>query len=212
MRIDLKKDHRELYQPGSADFVEVVVPPWRYLAVDGHGDPNTSTAYADAVAALYTVGYAVRAALRERTGDLLVVGPLEGLWSSGDRSSFVEGRKDDWDWTMLIPLPGQVEQSDVVAALDAAGRRKPRLPVEAVRLDELHEGRCLQILHLGSYDDEGPTLARLHDAVMPSLGVTFNGPHHEIYLGEPRRAAPERLRTVLRQPVVALGAGPAPGR
>ena len=95
MRIDLKKDRADLYRPGVTDLVEVRVPPMRYLAADGHGDPNTSATYADAVAALYTVGYAVRAALTERTGDVMVVGPLEGLWSSADPSSFVHRRKDD---------------------------------------------------------------------------------------------------------------------
>lgn len=201
MKIDLKKDLKEFYQPGPTEFVEVCLPPRGYLAIDGHGDPNTSAAYQAAVAALYASGYAVKFALRARTGDDFVVGPLEGLWSSSHPTSFAARRKGEWDWTMLIPLPDVVTPDDVGAGLEVAAGKKPELPVHGVRLLVLDEGRCLQILHVGSYDDEGPVLARLHEEVMPARGLTWNGPHHEIYLSDPRRVAPERLRTVLRQPV-----------
>jgi hypothetical protein len=205
VRIDLKKDRKDLYQPGSADFVEVDVPAMTYLAIDGRGDPDTSPAYPAAVAALYAGAYAVRSRLRARTGDELVVGPLEGLWSSPDPSSFAAGRKDDWDWTMLIPLPEQVSQDDVAPGLTDAARRKPGLPVADVRTLRLEEGRSLQIMHVGSYDTEAATLARLHGEIMPARGLTWNGRHHEIYLSDPRRVPPERLRTVLRQPVRPRG-------
>lgn len=201
MRFDVKKDRADLYRPGTADFVEVDVPPTTYLAADGHGDPNTAPAYAAAVGALYAAAYATRAALRARTGDDFVVGPLEGLWTSEDPTAFTARAKAEWDWTMLIPLPEAVDATDVADGLSAAAARKPDLPVGEVRLLRLHEGRSLQVLYVGPYDDEGPTLARLHHEVMPARGLTWNGPHHEIYLGDPRRAAPTALRTVLRQPV-----------
>jgi hypothetical protein len=203
MRLDVKQDRKALYRPGTADFVEVDVPPATYLAVDGHGDPNTAPAYAAAVGALYAAGYATRAALKARTGDDFVVGPLEGLWTSADPAAFTARSKADWDWTMLIPLPDPVHADDAAQGQAAAAARKPDLPVADVRVQRLHEGRALQILHVGPYDDEGPTLARLHHEVMPRLGLTWNGPHHEIYLGDPRRSAPGTLRTVLRQPVRA---------
>lgn len=201
MKIDLKRDRKDLYQPRAGEFTEVVVPPAAYLAVDGSGDPNTSAAYADAVGALYAVGYAVKFACRARTGVDFVVGPLEGLWSSADPTAFAERRKADWEWTMLIPLPDEVGAEDVARGLEAVAGKKPELPVARVERRVLDEGRCLQILHVGSYDDEGPTLARLHGEVLPARGLTWNGPHHEIYLSDPRRTAPEKLRTVLRQPV-----------
>lgn len=204
MRIDLKNERKDLYRPGAKEFVEVVVPPMTYLAVDGHGDPNTSPAYAQAVELLFTTAYSVRAAFKARTGDDFVVGPLEGLWSCKDPTAFTARQKYAWDWTMLIPLPTQVGAGDVEAGRVAAREKKPGLPHDGLRIVEIDEGRSLQILHVGSYDDEGPTLERLHSEVMPRLGVTFNGPHHEIYLGDPRRSAPEKLRTVLRQPVVDL--------
>lgn len=204
MKIDLKSDRKDLYRPGSREFTEVDVPPIRYLAIDGSGDPNSSEDYALAVAALYATAYTIKFGFRTRTGDDFVVSPLEGLWSSSDPSSFVERRKSEWDWTMLIALPDQVADLDIEAGLAAAARKKPALPIDRVRAEVLTEGRSLQIMHIGSYDAEGPILARLHDEVMPALRVTWNGPHHEIYLGDPRRVAPEKLRTVLRQPVRPL--------
>lgn len=201
MKIDLKAIRTDLYRPSAKDFSEVIVPPLRYLAVDGHGDPNTSPDYSSAVEALFTAGYSIKFGVRARTGDDVVVGPLEGLWSSPDPTAFADRRKTDWSWTMLIPLPDVVSDADVTAGLASAAAKKPDVRVGDVRLVELDEGRSLQIMHLGSYDDEAATLARLHHEVMPALGVTWNGPHHEIYLGDPRRTPPERLKTVLRQPV-----------
>ncbi|WP_243226336.1 GyrI-like domain-containing protein [Microbacterium sp. CIAB417] len=199
MRYDLKRDLGALYKPRSGRFVRVDVPEMRYLAIDGHGDPNTEPAYRAAVEALYVSGYQVRSAFKRRTGSDFVVGPLEGLWSSEDPATFVQGRKSDWDWTMLIPLPAPVSTEDVAEGLAAASAKKPDLPL--VTHLTMTEGLCLQTLHIGSYDDEAPVLAHLHDELMPELGFTWNGRHHEIYLGDPRRTAPEKLRTILRQPV-----------
>ncbi|MDO5512993.1 GyrI-like domain-containing protein [Corynebacterium sp.] len=193
MTIDLKKDLPGLYRPSGREFVEVVVPPMRYLSVSGHGDPNTSPLYRAALEQLYPAAYAVRKRFRARTGEVFVVGPLEGLWWADDPADFVARRKDNWRWQMLIPLPAQVVESDL-AGVD----------VDVALIDE---GRCLQIMHTGPYDDEGPTLARLHAEVMPRLGVTFNGPHHEIYLGDPRRSAPERLRTDCVSPCAVSNRG-----
>lgn len=201
MQIDLKRNLTEHYHPPTDDFVEVDIPTRAYLAIDGHGDPNTAPAYPQAVSALYTAAYSVRAELKARTGDAWTVGPLEGLWSSEDPATFASGDKSAWDWTMLIPLPDVLTSADVETGLSEAARKKPDLPVADLRRVEMTEGRCLQIMHIGSYDDEAPTLARLHHEVMPARGLTWAGPHHEIYLGDPRRVAPERLRTVLRQPV-----------
>lgn len=204
MKYDLKKDRKDLYAPGKHDFTRVTVPPMTYLAIDGHGDPNTSPAYTDAVSALYASGYAIKFAFKARTGDDVVVGPLEGLWSSADPASFADRRKDAWDWTMLIPLPPAVTDADIRAGLETAARKKPELPIGRVSAVTIDEGLSLQILHVGSYEAETPTLHRLHAELMPAQGLTFNGPHHEIYLSDPRRVAPEKLKTILRQPVRAI--------
>lgn len=197
MKQDLKKG--PLYRAGKRDFEEVDVPEAQYLAVAGHGNPNEAPEYLAAIQALYTCGFSVKAAYRARTGDDFVVGPLEGLWTSDDPAVFANMEKDAWNWTMLIPLPAEVSADDVAEGQAAAAKKKPELPTP--RLLKLHEGRSLQILHVGSYDSEAPTLSRLHHEVMPALGVTFAGAHHEIYLSDPRRVAPERLRTILRQPI-----------
>lgn len=200
MKIDLKRERAHLYGPPASDFVEVVVPPLPYLAIDGAGDPNTSPDYVAAVSALYASGYTLKFAAKARGFDF-VVGPLEGLWTSDDPGAFTRRDKDRWHWTMVIPVPVELTGHEVEAALTAASGKKPDLPIGRVRHEVIDEGLCLQIMHRGSYDDEGPTLARLHDEVMPGRGLTFNGHHHEIYLSDPRRVPPERMRTVLRQPV-----------
>lgn len=201
MKYDIKTARKDLYAPPSDDFVRVEVPLMPYLAMDGHGDPNTSPEYADAVAALFSVAYATKFATKARAGFDFVVGPLEGLWSSSDPAAFTRRDKASWDWTMLIPLPAEVTDADVAAGLAKAAKSKPGLPIDRVRRFDLDEGVCLQIMHVGSYDAETPTLARLHHEVMPARGLAFNGRHHEIYLSDPQRTAPEKLRTVLRQPV-----------
>lgn len=201
MNVDVRKQRSHLYSAKRAVWTEVDVPALPYLAVDGHGDPNTASAYEDAISALYTTGYSIRSALKARTGITFTVGPLEGLWTSSDPTAFVERRKDEWRWTMLIPLPDDVTHTDVADGADIAAKKHPGRRVDLVDHRVLHEGRCLQTLHVGPYDDEGPALAQLHDEVMPSLGVTFTGPHHEVYLSDPRRSAPEKLRTILRQPI-----------
>jgi hypothetical protein len=179
--------------------VGIDVPPLPYLTVDGHCDPNASADYREAVESLYTTAYAIKFA-EKADGRDFAVAPLEGLWSAADPSSFVERRKHEWDWTMMIMVPGFVTAAAFEAGRAQAERKRGRLP-GSLRLEVLHEGRCLQALHIGSYDDEGPLLAELHEKIMPDLGVTFDGPHHEIYLGDPRKTAPEKLKTILRQPI-----------
>lgn len=204
MGIDLKKDRKDLYAPPTGRFVEVVVPPITYLAFDGAGDPNTSLEYEAALGALYASAYAIRSVFKKRTGGAFVVGPLSGLWSAEDPSAFLENRRAEWEWTMMIPLPAEVSPDDVEAGLDAVRAKKPETRICDVYVYGLDEGLSLQTMHIGPYSEEGPTLARLHDEVMPALGYTFNGRHHEIYLGDPRKASPEKLRTILRHPVKPL--------
>lgn len=182
---------------GRFDLVEV--PPLRYAMVDGRGDPNTAPEYAAAVEALYAVSYAAKFALKRELDRDHVVGPLEGLWGADDPATFVSREKSAWSWTMMIWQPDWLELERFEAAVAEAAAKAPA--ASRVRLETLDEGLSVQTLHIGSYDDEGPTLARLHDEFMPGHGLRFNGLHHEVYLGDPRRTAPEKLRTILRQPV-----------
>ncbi len=211
-KYDAKKQHPALYAPSSRAFSDVVVPPLQYLAVDGEGDPNTAPAYAAAIAALFSTSYTVKFASKARGRDY-VVGPLEALWSADDPTAFVARDKSSWRWTALINQPDWITADDVAAAVNDAAAKKPNPALSLTRLITIDEGRSIQILHIGSYDDEGPTLARLHDEYLPQNGLTFNGLHHEIYLSDARRTAPEKLRTVLRQPVrpeVSAPSAPSP--
>ena len=168
--------------------------------VDGEGDPNTAPAYQAAIAWLYPVSYAMKFAAKRALGKDYVVPPLEGLWRADDPADFVARRKDRWRWTMMIMVPDFVGQDLYEAGL-AKARTKLGAPPDTLRLETLTEGLSLQTLHIGSYDDEGPILADLHDELMPAENFDFNGRHHEIYLSDPRKTPPGKLKTILRQPV-----------
>lgn len=198
---DVKRALRALYAPKNRDWESVTVPPQRFLAVDGSGDPNAAPAYVEAVEALYAVAYTLKSA-GKRAGRDSVVGPLEGLWYADDDAVFVARDKAAWSWTMLICLPDWASDAEVHDAIAAARTTKKALPgLDRVRIVRLDEGQCMQLLHVGSYDGEAPALARLHGEVLPAEGLRERGKHHEVYLGDPRRAAPEELKTVVRQPV-----------
>ena len=198
-KYDIKKAHRALYAPSSKDFALVDVPELRYIAVDGRGDPNTSNEYAGAVEALYAVAYTLKFASKKARD--FTVGPLEGLWRADDPSAFTARDKQSWQWTMMISQPDWITEDMVRSAVDAAARKKANAAIGKVRLHTFTEGKCVQILHIGPYDDETATLDRLHNRYLPDNGLTFNGDHHEIYLSDARRTAPAKLRTILRQPV-----------
>ena len=200
---DVKRERRDLYAPKSGDFALVDVPEMGFLMIDGHGDPNTSVAYREAVGALYVASYAVRAAAKAQLGRVHTVAPLEGLWSAVDPAVFRTRDKDAWDWTMMIAQPDWIPAEMVDGALAAATRARRSPALGLVRLERYAEGPSVQILHVGSYDDEGPARARLHDEFLPANGLAPTGRHHEIYLSDPRRTEPARLRTILRQPVSA---------
>lgn len=201
-KYDVKKVHKGLYSPSSREFAVVDVPAFQYIAVDGRGDPNTSSAYANAIEALYGVAYAVKFASKTLGRDL-VVGPLEGLWRADDPTVFTARAKESWEWTMMISQPGWITEDMVREAVDSVAKKKKNPALGAIRSCILSEGTCVQILHIGSYDDETPTLDRLHRHFLPDNGLTFNGDHHEIYLSDARRTAPAKLKTILRQPVKA---------
>jgi hypothetical protein len=200
----VKVDHkRELdcYRARRGEFRVVDVPPLQYLMVDGHGDPNTSREYAEALAAIYPVAYTVKFAIKRQLGRDYVVMPLEALWWAEHMAAFTSARdKSRWSWTAMIMVPDWITGDLVDAAVAAVAARDRPAGLDLVRLETLREGRCVQTLHVGPYDDEGPVLAAMHDEFIPAAGLRLAGRHHEIYLSDPRRTAPERLKTVIRQP------------
>jgi hypothetical protein len=204
-KIDFKRTLKTFYAPSSKSFSIVDVPPMQFLMIDGHGDPNTASAYQEAVEALYAVAYGVKFVSKRELDRDYVVPPLEGLWWAKDIQAFISRDKGSWDWTMMIMQPEWVTAATVEAALARAGESKDLPALPKLRLETYHEGLSVQILHLGSYDEEAPTLARMHAEFMPTQGLVPAGRHHEIYLSDPRRVAPEKLKTVLRQPVRKVG-------
>lgn len=203
-KIDFKTEYKSLYSAPSKDFVLVDVPPLTYLMYDGAGDPNTAPEYQQAVEALYSLSYTLKFMSKRAFGRDYVVGPLEGLWWADDMAAFTSRQKGKWSWTMMILQPDWIIEDHVRAALSEVMMKKGLPGVENTRLEALDEGLSAQILHIGSYDDEGPTLKRLHDDWLPANGLVETGKHHEIYLGDPRKVAPEKLKTLLRQPVRRL--------
>lgn len=199
-KTDLKAERKDLYSPPRGRFVEVVVPEMTFLAVDGHGDPNTSEDYRHAVQALFAVSYAAKFLSKRELGRDYVVLPLEGLWSATDWTAFERGAKEDWSWTMMIRQPEWVSTATLDRARDNV-RAKPLPALSQVRRTTLAEGLCVQTLHVGSYDDEAPLLRSLHRQYLPQHGLTPTGHHHELYLNDPRKTLPAKLKVVLRQPV-----------
>lgn len=199
-KTDFRVERKDLYSPSAGEFSVVDVPPFDFAMIDGSGDPNTSPAYADAVQALYTVSFAVKFASKSELGKDYVVGPLEGLWRTDDPSAFATASKADWSWTMMIRQPDWITaELRELAQAKVAGKKLPGL--ELLRFETIAEGLSVQILHVGSYDDEAPTIARLHNEFLPAHGYVENGDHHEIYLSDPRKTAAAKLKTILRQPV-----------
>jgi hypothetical protein len=200
-KIDLKTEI-DAYRAPRDRFRIVDVPDLTYLMIDGSGDPNTSPVFASAVAALYPLAYALKFASKRELDRDYVVMPLEGLWWADDMDAFTTSRdKSRWDWTLLMVVPPWIDDDAVARARDAVGRRSPPERLDEVRLELLCERRCVQTLHVGSFDSEGPLLQRMHEEFLPAHGLRLTGRHHEIYLSDARRVAPGKRRTILRQPV-----------
>jgi len=196
---DLRRAHPDLYRAPDSP-VRLTVPPLAYLMVEGEGDPNTAPEYADAVGTLYGVSYGLRFMAKVAGTEPWRVMPLEGLWWADDMSAFSVERKGDWRWTMMIAQPPVVTSAMVTDAVAAAVRKGKAPASDWLRFGVVEEGDAVQVMHHGPYADEGPTVAALH-AFIGEAGLALRGTHHEVYLSDPRRAAPEKMRTIIRQPV-----------
>ncbi|MBT2586995.1 GyrI-like domain-containing protein [Arthrobacter sp. ISL-95] len=205
MKIDFKKLIPS-YSAKHGQFVVVTVPVMQYLMIDGHGDPNTAQSYKDALTTLYPVAYALKFLSKRELGHDYTVMPLEALWWSDDMESFTSSRnKSRWDWTVLNMVPEWVTQEHLEMVRETVAKKGDGPVLVALRLEPLHEGLSVQTLHVGPYDEEGPVLEEMHNKFIPEQSMEMTGRHHEIYLSDPRRTAPEKLKTILRQPVRNVG-------
>ncbi|WP_375002373.1 GyrI-like domain-containing protein [Aeromicrobium sp. CTD01-1L150] len=201
MKVDLKKT-LDCYAARRGVLRVLDVPPLQYLMIDGHGDPNTAPQWAAAVETLFPVAYALKFASRNELGRDHVVMPLEALWWAEDMAAFTARRdKSRWSWTAMIMVPDWVPSTMVGVAVEQTAAKGKGPALDRLRLETLREDRCVQTLHVGSYDDEGPVLAEMHERFIPDAGLRMTGRHHEVYLSDARRVEPARLRTILRQPV-----------
>jgi hypothetical protein len=188
----------ELYGASSKEPSIIDVPELQFLMVDGRGDPNQPGAFQDAIQALYSLSYGAKFMLKKE-GIEFRVSPLEGIW--GSVGGLNPNKKTPWRWTAMIMQPAAVTPSVLEKVRAEAMRKKPLPALPKVRLETFREGLSAQIMHVGPYSAEAPTIARLHEFIKKE-GYRPAGKHHEIYLGDPRRSAPERLRTLVRQPIV----------
>jgi hypothetical protein len=199
-KIDFKKEMKRLYQPSAKEVVQVDVPTTNFLMVDGEGDPNASQTYSDAIEVLYAVSYTVKFMIKK--GTLAIdygVMPLEGLWWSDDMSSFTTADKSTWKWTMMIAQPPFVTREIIELAIAEVKRKKSPTAISKIRLESFSEGKCAQIMHIGPFTEEGPTVEKVHQFI-DSIGQRI-GKHHEIYLSDIRKAAPSKWKTIIRQPM-----------
>ncbi|MCU1509806.1 MAG: hypothetical protein JWQ12_2071 [Glaciihabitans sp.] len=201
MKADFKKQI-ETYSARRGTFSIVTVPSLQYLMIDGHGDPNTAKAYQDALTSLYPLAYKLKFFSKGELDRDYSVMPLEALWWSDDMDSFTTARdKSRWEWTLMNMLPEWITREHLDAAREMVAQKGGAPALDAVRLEQFDEGLSVQTLHVGSYDDETPVLDAMHNEFIPANRLQLTGKHHEIYLSDARRTSPDKLRTILRQPV-----------
>jgi len=200
-KIDFKREFKRLYNPPAKEAVIVDIPKMNFLVIDGKGDPNNSKEFQEAVQALYGVTFSVKFVLKKtKQGPEYRVPPLEGLWWMADNRQLDIEDKKNWLWTLMIRQPDHVTKNHIAQAIKKLREKKPNQALSKIRLETFHEGLSAQIMHIGPYSAEGPTIEKLHNFVKNN-GYKLMGKHHEIYLSDPRKSAPKKMKTILRHPV-----------
>ncbi|HUX90774.1 MAG TPA: GyrI-like domain-containing protein [Gallionellaceae bacterium] len=201
-KVDFKNKLKQLYQPSSKQIEEVNVPPMKYLMADGEGDPETAPAFAEVVEALFSLSYTLKFMVKKGALEIdYSVMPLEGLWWADDMSAFSSGDKSKWKWTLMIMQPEFITKEMVAAAIAEVKKKKNLAALNKVRFEALAEGNAAQIMHIGPFSEEGPNIERLHQYI-ESHGHKLSGKHHEIYMSDIRKTAPQKWKTVIRQPML----------
>lgn len=200
-KVDYKKLYKNLYSAkATPDIVDV--PVMNFLMINGKGDPNSSQEYIDAIQTLYPVAYAIKFICKKELDKDFGVMPLEGLWWTENMADFNPNDKSNWQWTAMIMQPDIVDKDAYDKAIKQVKEKKNPASIDKLRFEAYDEGRAAQVMYVGPYSDEGPSILKLHDFITKNggkLGNT-NKHHHEIYLGDPRRTEPGKLKTIIRQP------------
>jgi hypothetical protein len=199
-KIDFKKKFKHLYAPSTTAVSIVEVPALNFLMIDGRGDPNTAPSFHEAIEALYSVSYPLKFMIKKSGAADYAVPPLEGLWWCDDMAEFSTDNKELWQWTMMIMQPEYVTPEILAQTVTEVGKKKNPVALPRLRFAAFHEGEVAQIMHIGPFSAEGPTIEKLH-AFIRENNYELAGKHHEVYLSDVRRCAPAKLKTVLRQPI-----------
>jgi len=199
-KIDLKKKLANLYGYKKTEPALLDVPSLKFVQFDGHGNPNNNPMFEEAMQVVYTMAYGIKFKIKSKFNKDYTVMPPEGLWCADDMTAYNELRKDEWKWTIGILIPDEVTPEIFEEVKGETIKKKKLESLKKARFDVMNEGKCAQILHLGPYADEQPTIAKLHKFIFDS-GYHLTGRHREIYLSDPRRCAPEKMKTIIRQPI-----------
>lgn len=198
-KVDYKKELKNFFSSPKGKFVVVDVPEMNYLMVDGKGDPNTSLDFKNAIEALYSVSYTLKFKSKGNDQDYTVM-PLEGLWIAEDMDSFTQLNKEEWQWTLMIMQPDIITEEMVEQAIEEVRKKKNPVSLDKVRFERFAEGLSVQVMYVGPFSEEHGTIMKMHEYIEEN-GYTLRGKHHEIYLSDFNKVAPEKLKTILRQPV-----------
>jgi hypothetical protein len=201
IQLDMMKELKDLYTAFPERIFFTTIPSLNYLMIDGEGDPNVSQLYKDSVQALYSVAYTIKFSLKKSSQAIdFKVMPLEGLWWVEDMNLFSIENKKDWKWTMMILQPECVTSDWVNDCKNSVIKKKGLQLANEVRFETYHEKEVTQILHKGPYSTEAENIQKLHKTIT-DWGYLRTGKHHEIYLNTPLKTAPEKLKTIIRQPI-----------
>jgi hypothetical protein len=201
-KFDLKKELKEFYKPSAKEGKLIRVPKFQFLKINGINASPQSADFQNAIQALFTLSYKIKFSSKTEKGLDYVVMPLEGLWWADDMDAFIQGEKEKWRWTLMIMQPGHIDQEILKEAKKKSETKVSKEVLDQVVLEDFEEGWTAQILHIGPFAEEGPNIQKLHQLIHDQ-GGQFDGhrhKHHEIYLSDFRRVAPEKMKTILRQP------------
>jgi len=200
-KLDYKKQFPQYYRPKKKPEI-IEIPEMNFFMIDGKGDPNTAKEYKAAVECLYAVAYTLKMKIvkKDNPENDYVVPPLEGLWYMDNMDDWSFENKDEWQWTMMIRIPDFVTDDQIKKSIALTKENKNPASLPKLYHEKYNEGTAVQIMYIGSYADEGPTIQHIHEYAK-NEGYNLDGKHHEIYLGDPRKTAPEKLKTVIRQPI-----------
>lgn len=199
-KIDFKKKLKELYNPSAREVAAVNVQPMDFLMIDGQGDPGTAREFQEAIEALFSVSYNLKFRVKKDQEIDYGVLPLEGLWWSDNMEDFTAGNRDNWKWTLMIMQPELITENMVDDATSEVEKKKGLPALRKLRFESYEEGLSAQVMHIGPFSEEGPTIRRIHKFI-DEQGKKPHGKHHEIYVSDIRKVAPEKMKTVLRQPM-----------